>query len=53
MLFENSILLKNNVSCNFMLKYEIPVSLQQFKETFNQFFYLSGGNENLKICVPA
>ena len=36
-----------------MLKYEIPVSLEQFKETFNQFFYLSGGNENLKICVPA
>ena len=34
-----------------MVKYEIPVSLQQFKQTFNQFFHLSGGNENLEMCV--
>ena len=51
MLLENSIPLKNNVSCNFMVKYEIPVSLRQFKQTFNQFFHLSGGNENLEMCV--
>ena len=45
---ESSILLKNYVSCNFMLKYYITVSLRQFTKTLNQFFDLSRANENLK-----
>ena len=38
---ENSFLLKYHVSCNFMLKYYITVSLRQFTKTLNQFFNLS------------
>ena len=49
---ESGILLKNNVSCNFMLKYYITVSLRQFTKTSNQFFYLSRVNKNLEICMP-
>ena len=60
---ESGILLKNLVSCNFMLKYYITVSLWQFMlkyystvslwkftENLNQFF-LSRANESLKICM--
>ena len=35
---ESGILLKNDVSCNVMLKYDITVSLRQFMKTLNQFF---------------
>ena len=49
---ESGIVLKINVSCNFMLKYYITVSLRQFTKTSNQFFYLSSANENLEICMP-
>ena len=48
---ESSILLKNHVSCNFMPKYYITASLQQFMKTLNQFFDLSKANENLEICM--
>ena len=48
---ESGILLKNHVSCNFMLKYYITVSFWQFTKTSNQFFYLSTANENLEICM--
>ena len=48
---ESSILLKNHVSCNFMPKYYITASLQQFTKTLNQFFDLSKANENLEICM--
>ena len=47
---ESSILLKYHVSCNFMLKYYIIVSLEQL--TLNQFFDLSRAKESLKICMP-
>ena len=48
---ESSILLKYHVSCNFMLKYYIIVSLEQL--TLNQFFDLSRAKEmfeNLYAC---
>ena len=48
---ESIILLKNHVSCNFMLKYYITVSLRQFTKTSNQFLLIQG-NENLEICMP-
>ena len=35
---EGTILLKNHVSCNFMLKYYITFSIRQFGITLNQFF---------------
>ena len=47
---ESSILLKYHVSCNFMLKYYIIVSLGQL--TLNQFFDLPRAKESLKICMP-
>ena len=50
--FESSILLKYHVSCNFMLKYYITVSLRQFTKTLNQFFDLSRANESLEGCMP-
>ena len=43
--------MKNHVSCNFMLKYYITVSLRHFTKTSNQFFYLSSANENSEICM--
>ena len=46
------VLLKNDVSCNFMLKYYITISLRQFTKTLNQFFYLSRANKNLEIYMP-
>ena len=46
---ESGILLKNHVSCNFMLKYYITVSNRQFTKTLNQFFDLSRAKENLEI----
>ena len=49
---ESSILLKNHVSCNFILKYYIKVSVRQFMKNLNQFFQLSRVSENLEICVP-
>ena len=48
---ESGILLKNHVSCNFMLKYYITVSLRQFAKTLYQFVPLSRANKNLKICI--
>ena len=48
---ESSNLLKNYVSCNFMLKYYITISLRQFTKTLGQFFYLSSTNENLEIFM--
>ena len=41
---KGDILLKNHVSCNFMLKCYIPVTPRQFTKTLNQFFYLSRAN---------
>ena len=52
MAIESDIVLKTNVSCNFMLKYYITVPLRQFTKTSNKFFYLSSANENLEICMP-
>ena len=49
---QSSILLKNHVTCNFMLKYYIIVSLWQFTKTLNQSFDLSKVNQNLEICIP-
>ena len=49
---ESGILLKSHVTCNFMLKYYITISLHQFTKNLNQIFYLSRTNENLEICVP-
>ena len=49
---ESSILLKNHVSCNFMLKYYITISNREFAKTLNHFFDLSKVNENLEICMP-
>ena len=51
MSIKGSILLKNHVSCNFMLKYYITVSLGQCTKTSDQVFHLSKTNENLKICI--
>ena len=48
---ESSVLLKNHVSCKFMLKYYTTLSLQQFRKTLSQFFDLSRANKNLKICA--
>ena len=48
---ESSNLLKNYVSCNFMLKYYIAISFRQFTKTLSQFFYLSRTNENLEIFM--
>ena len=45
---ESDILLKNHVSCNVMLKYDITISLRQFTKTLNQLFDLSRPNENLE-----
>ena len=50
---KSSFLLKHLVSCNFMLKYCITVSLRQFKKTLNDAFYLSRPNKNLETCMPA
>ena len=52
MTIESSTLLKNHVTCNFMLKYYIIVSLRQFAKILNQFSDLSRTNENLEICMP-
>ena len=49
---ENDILLKNQVTCNFMLKYYIKNSLRKFTKTSNQFFHLSRANKILEICMP-
>ena len=49
---ESGILLKSHVTCNFMLKYYITISLHQFTKNLNQIFYLSRTNENLEICIP-
>ena len=49
---EIRILLKNHVSCDFILKYYITVSLRQFTKTLNQFFDMSRVNENLELCIP-
>ena len=49
---ERSILLKSHVSCNFMPKYYIIVSLRQFTKTVNEFFDLFTANENFEICIP-
>ena len=49
---KSSILLENHVSCNFLLKYYITVSIRQFTKHFNEFFVLIWGNrkfENLYI----
>ena len=48
---KSTILLKNHVSCNFMLKYYITVSLGQCTKTSHQVFHLSKANEKLKICM--
>ena len=52
MAIERDILLKNHVSCNFMLKYYITILLRQFTKTLNQFLHLSRENENLEMCLP-
>ena len=49
---ESSILLKNFVSWNFMLRHCITVSLWSFTKTLNQFFDLSRARENLEISIP-
>ena len=51
MSIESRVFLKNHVSCNFMLKYFITVSLRQFTKILNQFFDLSRANKNLEICT--
>ena len=51
MAIESGILLKNHVSCNFVLKYHMKISLWHFTKTLNQFFYLSRKDENLEICI--
>ena len=51
MSIESRVFLKNHVSCNFMLKYFITVSLRQFTKILNQFFDLSRANKNLEICM--
>ena len=51
-LLNAAIFLKNHVSCNFKLKYYIPVLLRQGTKTLNKFFYLSRANENLEISMP-
>ena len=43
---ESGILLKHHVSCNFMLKYYITVSLPQVMKTSSQFFDLNKASEN-------
>ena len=45
---ESDILLKNHVSCNVMLKYDITIALRQFTKTLNHLFDLSRPNENLE-----
>ena len=52
MTIDKGILLKNRVSCNFMLKYYIPVLLRHFTKTLNQFLNLPRANENLEIDMP-
>ena len=51
MTIDSDILLKNHVSCKFMLKYYTKVLLRQFTKTLNQFLNLPGANKNLEICV--
>ena len=51
MSIESRVFLKNHVSCNFMLKYFITVSLRQFTKFLNQFFDLFRANKNLEICM--
>ena len=51
MSIESRVFLKSHVSCNFMLKYFITVSLRQFTKILNQFFDLSRANKNLEICM--
>ena len=46
---EIGILLKKYISCNFMLKYYITVSLRQFTKALNKFFDLSRANEK-SLC---
>ena len=51
MLIESIILLKNHISCNFMLKYYISVSFRQFTKTLNKFLYSTRDNKNLEIFM--
>ena len=48
----NGIILKNHVSCHFILKYYMTILLQQFTKTLDRFLNLSTANENLEICIP-
>ena len=48
---ETNMLLKNHVSCNFMVKYYITLSLRQFMKTLSQFFDLSEANENFQTFM--
>ena len=52
-LVENGVLLKNHVSCNFMLKYYIAVLFRQFTTTLNQLFNLNRANQNSETFMPA
>ena len=48
---KSSILLENHVSCNFLLKYYITVSIRQFTKHFNEFFVLIWGKRKFEICI--
>ena len=50
MTIDSGIILKNRVSCNFMVRYYIKILLQKFRKILNQFLNLSRVNKNLEIA---
>ena len=46
--------MKNNITCNCILKYDIKASFRKFTKTLNQFFNSSRkrANDSLQICIP-
>ena len=52
MTIDSGVLLKNHISCNFMLKYRITILLRQFTKSLNQFLMLSRASGDLEICMP-
>ena len=51
MAIDSGILLKNDVNCNFILKYYITMLPWQFTKTLNQLLDVFRENKNLKICM--
>ena len=49
---DSDILLKNHISCDFMLKYYITILHLHFTKTLNQVLNVPRVNKNLEICIP-